>query len=536
MLRRLTKRVLPLIGCMCMLQGQCFAETATCENRWDWVHSKVRNMVVQIFVYRVEFNWIEPYKTPHQGMASGSAFFIDQAGFLMTNAHVVNGARGIYIQIPCFGKRRFDVEVVGICPARDLALVKVVPEDLKVIKDELGELPVLEFGDSDKIKRAEELLTLGYPLGQEYLKSTMGVVSGREPIEGSFMIQIDAPISPGNSGGPALDASGKVIGINTGSIDAEHTQNVNYIIPSNEVKLFLRQLDQAPILRDVKLLRKPFLGLLVSDGSEEMARFLKNPLMGGIYIPGIIPGSPLDKAGVKEGDMLYEIDGHAIDYYGEIQVDWSEERVPAIDYVSRLDPEETVHLVTYRNGVKRAIETQPVFADILPVRVLYPEYETIDYEVIGGMVVMELAINHLPILMKYNPRLSKYLELENQFAPKVVITHLLPNSEAVKCRVLRPGMMIHEVNGRTVTTLKEFRDAVKAGQSSDYLTMRLDVESLGGILAVLSLSQVLEDEPRLAAIYFYTMTPFVQSLRQRSQTSSKKDFGFLSRCAAGLGC
>ncbi|HBY06105.1 MAG: Protease Do [candidate division TM6 bacterium GW2011_GWE2_42_60] len=502
---------------------------------WDWVHSKVRNMVVQVFVFRTEFNWVEPYKTPHQGMASGSAFFIDQAGLLMTNAHVVNAEHGIYIQIPCFGKRRFDVEVVGICPDRDLALLKVVAEDLVVIKDELGALPVLEFGDSDKIKRAEELLTLGYPLGQQSLKSTMGVVSGRQAIEGSFMIQIDAPISPGNSGGPALDKTGKVIGINTGSMDAERAQNVNYIIPSNEVRLFLKQLDQAPVCRGVRLLRKPFLGLLVSDGSEDMARFLKNPLTGGVYIPGVIPGSPLDKAGVKEGDMLYAIDGHEIDYYGEIKVDWNEERVAAIDYVSRLDPGETVHLTTYRNGAKREVSVQTVFADMLPIRIFYPEYEAIDYEVIGGMVVMELAINHMPILIKMNPRLSRYLELENQFASKLVVTHLLPNSEAVKCRVLRPGMLIDEINGRKVTTLKEFRNAVKAGQPSGYLTMRLDIESLGGILAVLPLARVLEDEPRLAATYFYRVTPFVESLSSHTRASSRPGARLLPAFAGALG-
>lgn len=535
MLKNVKKRVLFIIGCVFVLYGQCtfarqekkgiFIEKKSesiHENRWDWVHSKVRNMVVQLFVYRAEFNWIEPYKTPFQGMASGSAFFIDQSGLLMTNAHVVNGARGMFIQIPCFGKRRFDVEVIGVCPDRDLALVKVIPEDLEIIKKELGELPVLEFGDSDKIKRAEEVLTLGYPLGQQSLKSTMGVVGGRQPIDGNFMIQIDAPISPGNSGGPALDVSGKVIGINTATMDAERAQNVNYIIPSNEVKLFLKQLDQAPVFRDVRLLRKPFLGLLVSEGSEEMARFLGNPLTGGVFVPGVLPGSPLDKAEVKEGDMLYEIDGHVIDFYGEIQVDWNEERVSIVDYVARLDPGETVHLVAYRKGERREIEVQTVFADMLPVRVLYPEYETIDYEIIGGMVVMELAINHLPILMKVNPRLSKYFELEHQFAPKIVITHLLPNSEAMKSRVLRPGMLLDEVNGRKVTTLREFREAVKAGQSTGYLTMRLAIESLGGILAVLSFDRVLEDEARLASTYFYTITSFVESLKKRASCFTKK--------------
>ncbi|HBL98778.1 TPA: hypothetical protein DDZ86_04000 [Candidatus Dependentiae bacterium] len=483
-------------------------------NPWEWVHSIVRNMVAQVFVFRTEFNWTEPYKTPVQNVATGSAFFIDKTGLLMTNAHVVDQAQHMYIQISFFGKRRFDVTIVGVCPDRDLALIKISPEDLKVIIDGLGALPVLEFGDSDKIKRADEILTLGYPLGQQSLKSTMGIVSGRQHMSGSFMIQIDAPINPGNSGGPSLDRSGKVIGINTSAIFGDGTQNVGYIVPSNEVKLFLKQLNAAPELHGIKFLRKPFLGFLFNDASEEMTRYLGNPVPGGMYVLGNMPKSPIEKAGFKPGDMIYEIDGHRVDYFGEVQVEWSEDRVSVVDYASRLMPGDLVHMIMYRKGTRHEMVAKTSFSDELPVRVRYADYEDIDYEVIGGMVVMELALNHIPILSKVNPRLERYLDLESQFAPRLIITHVLPNSEAIKARTVHAGSIIDEVNGTPVKTLDEFRKAVRAGRSSGYLTMKLDGDILSGVFAVLSLKKIIDDEPRLAATYFYTITSFMERLRR----------------------
>src|SRR4029077_6348495 len=125
---------------------------------------------------------------------------------------------------------------------RDLALLRLKPEELQLIKETLGKVPMLQFGNSDKVSRAEEIMALGYPLGQQSLKSTTGVVSGREQIGGKYMIQISTPINPGSSGGPSINRCGEVIGVNTAGIMP--AQNVNYIIPSNEVQLFIAQLNQ----------------------------------------------------------------------------------------------------------------------------------------------------------------------------------------------------------------------------------------------------------------------------------------------------
>lgn len=478
---------------------------------WGQVHEKVRDTVVQVFVYSALFNWLEPYKTPQQRVGVGSGFFIDASGLLITNAHVIDQYRAVYIQIPHFGKRRFDVEVIGVSPERDLALLRVIPEDLAIIVDELGAVPTLAFDDSDKVRRADEIMALGYPLGQQSLKSTVGVVSGRQHIDGHSLIQIDAPINQGNSGGPSLDTSGRVIGVNSSGIFEGGAQNVGYIIPSNEVKLFLRQLEDLPS-DGVKFLRKPYLGISYGYGSDALAQYLHNPTPGGFYVVDVYPGSPLAKAGVLPGDVIYEVDGNKVDYFGEMSVPWSEDKISAaVDYVSRLMPGDTIHIVAYRNGARKELVAQFAFSDATPIRLRFPGYEVIDYEVVGGLVVMELTLNHLPILLQKNSQLVKYAELEHQMEPVIIITHILPDSEASKTRALHAGMIIKEINGKKVRTLEQFRQQVAESLQSNFLTIKTE----GNVFAVLPFMRALRDEPKLASSYFYQITPLVRDFLKK---------------------
>lgn len=478
------------------------------DSMWYTILAEKSSSTVQVIASFAEQDWLQPYRTPRQGMDMGSGFFISQDGKIITNAHVVDGHRGVYIQIPYFGKRRFDVEVVAICPDRDLALLQVVDEDLAVIKGELGEIPVLEFGDSDKLLRADEVMALGYPLGQEWLKSTIGVVSGQQHINDRYMIQIDAAINPGNSGGPSFDRSGKVIGVNSAGIFEGGAQNIGYIIPINEVKLFLGEIEMSPIVRGVHFMRKPFLGILFNESSEDMARYLGNPTPCGPYIVSVLKGSICDKAGLKEGDMLYEIDGHRLDYFGDLQVDWSADKIYITDYASRVKLGDTIKVVVYRKGERIETTLNMAIAGLLPIRVRYPNYELIDYEVIGGMVFMDLSFNHLNLLMRHNPTLGRYTEFENQLEPVVILTHIFPDSEAARARILTPGIIIKEVSGKKVKDLTDLRNAIREGKSAGFITLKL----YDGAFVVVSLEKALKDEKRLSDGYFYRITPFVESL------------------------
>ena len=201
---------------------------------WAQVQTQAKDTVVQIIAQTAEVNLLKPYETPRQGGGFGSGFFISDNGEIITNMHVIDQAQSVWIKIPSMGKAIIPVEVVGKAPERDLALLRITDQGKEVIKRELGidKFPFLKLGDSDLVNRADEVLALGYPLGQASLKSTSGVVSGREHLGGKYLIQISSPINPGSSGGPALSLNGEVIGISVSGIVSAQTLGTSFQLMS----------------------------------------------------------------------------------------------------------------------------------------------------------------------------------------------------------------------------------------------------------------------------------------------------------------
>lgn len=470
-------------------------EKVTVQQPWTKVQERVSNCVVQIIAQTAEVDILQPFKTPMQNGHCGSGFFISERE-IITNAHVADQAQFLWIKIPALGKAIIDVELVGISHDRDLALLRVTDQGLNLIKSVLGQVKYLELGNSDLVHRVDEVLALGYPLGQSSLKSTTGVVSGREHIGGRNLIQIDAPINPGSSGGPAMNLSGQVIGVTNSGIVA--AQNIGYIIPVNELKMILDD------LRKTLLLKRPFLGVLYNAGSHEMTEYLGNPLPGGCYVIDVYEGAPLYKVGIKPGDMLYEINGHRVDIYGDLNVPWSEDKISIIDYVAMLEVGQKVHVVFYRKGKKIEHSFNFDLATPAPIRKIYPGYEPIEYEVFGGMLIQPLAINHIPLLVNNAPGLAKYLKFEEQMKSALVVTHIVPNSQAQRLEVVTEGSIITEVNDQKVTTLDELRSVLK--KSYDKFVR---IKTADGVFFVLSLPKVLEETEKLATIYKYPLSPFI---------------------------
>jgi len=489
--------------------------------RWSDIQPKVKDTVVQVWVQKIDFNWLEPYKTPQQGLSTGSGFFIDEKGSFITNFHVINGSVAVEVQIPSMGKQRLAAKVIALNPDRDIALVRLTEESLERVKETLGFIPYLRFGNSDSVRRSDEIMTLGYPLGQQSLKSTTGVVSGREHMDGHYMIQISAPINPGNSGGPSVNQDAQVVGVNTAGFAAAHAQNVNYIIPSNEVTQFLKHAEQMHCggdTGDITFLRKPFLGVHFNPASESLTTFLKNPLPGGLYVVETYKNSPLQKAGVKAGDMIYDIDGHRLDVFGEMNAPWCEDKVSIVDYVSRLMLGDKIHVTVYRNG--KPVKLSFVFeqCDLPAVRQKFPPYEKIDYELFGGMVFMDLALDHIGHLIQSSPHLSKYMDFKNQLEPAVVLAHVLPDSVALRSHVLMRGQIIKEINGVEVKNLADVRSALRKSIGSDHVT----IKTSENMFVALPFKKMLEDEDKLSRMLFYTVTPFVQELMKAERTNSNK--------------
>lgn len=470
---------------------------------WRSIQERVKDTVVQVFAHIAEVDFLQPYKTPAQYTATGSAFFINEKGDLITNAHVVNQAKAVWIQVPSLGKRIIDVAVVGISPERDIALLHVKPESMAIIEKELGKVPHLSLGDSDSVHRADEVLALGYPLGQQSLKSTNGVISGRE----HHYIQMSAAINPGSSGGPLLNQHGQVIGINSANIP--DAQNVGYIIPINDLKIVLPDLYKEP------LLRKPYLGVLFNNATESLTEFLGNPKPGGCYVVEVVKDSPLYKAGLKRGDMIYEINGYHVDMYGDMNVPWSEDKISLVDYVGRLATNQKVDLVVYRKGARKLVPATFSKSELPAIRKIYPGFEKLDYEIVAGMVVMPLTLNHIYLLGNSAPGLASYADINRQAEPALVVTHIFPNSQLYRSRVLAPGSTIKEINGKEATTLEQLRAIIGESVGKQYLTLKA-IDNVArvsdNIFIVLPWQKVLEEEIMLAHDYCYEPTKMVKEL------------------------
>lgn len=481
---------------------------------WRPIQEGVKDTVVQVFAQVVEFDFMQPYRTSSPYPVSGSAFFINDQGDLITNAHVISQAREIWIQIPSLGKRIIDVEVIGVSPERDIALLRVQPQSLEIIRNELGSVPYLPLGDSDLVHRADEVLALGYPLGMQSLKSTTGVISGRE----QQFIQMSAPINPGNSGGPLLNVNGDVVGINSAAIT--EAQNVGYIIPINDLKIILPDLYRMP------LLRKPFLGVLFNNATESLTAYLNNPQPGGCYVVEVVPGSTLHQAGVERGDMIYEINGNRLDLYGEMSVPWSEDRISIVNYVSRLSLGQDVNMVVYRNGERKEMTVKFSEASLPAIRTVYPGFEDVDYEVFGGMVVMPLTINHINGMAKMVPGLTRYTEMQYQKEPRLIIAHVFPTSQLYRTRTVSVGATINQINGVPVHTVDEFRQVMKNSKDMAYLTITVSdnyARTSDNIMVALPFGTVIEDELRLSKSFTYPMSDLAKELLQyRKRVTQQK--------------
>jgi serine protease Do len=461
---------------------------------WSQLQAKVKDTVVQVFSQVGAIDLLQPYKTPGQYQGTGSGFFINKEGELITNAHVVDQAKSVWIQIPSLGKQQIDVDIVGVSPERDIALLKVRPDGMDAIRSVLTEVPYLPLGDSDFVRRADEVMCLGYPLGMQGLKSTVGVVSGRE----AHLIQIDAPINPGGSGGPSVNHFGQVIGINT--LYAPDAQNVGLIIPINELKIVLDD------LHNVKLLRKPFLGILYNNASDRLTKYLGNPEPGGLYVVDVYQDSPLCKAGVKKGDQIYEINGHTLDIYGDLS--WGEDKLSILDYVSQIKLGQEIHLVVYRQGKRQDVTFTFDQSKLLPVHKIYLGYEPLDYEIVAGMVIQPLTINHLPALINSSPSLAKYTEMKYQMDHALIITHVFPDSQAHRSRALAPGAILKKINGNEVKTMDDLRESLFQGLTNDDLT----IETAEGVFVVCSMKKVLHNDQQLARDYFFPLSSTMQTL------------------------
>ena len=248
------------------------------------------------------------------GTSLGSGVIIDKNnGYILTNNHVVDDTDEISVIL--FDKREFNAELIGSDELSDLALLQIDSDDLMEI----------ELGDSDKLSVGQWVVAIGSPFQQSLSNTvTAGIVSavGRNDIISNKnienFIQHDAAINPGNSGGALLSLDGKLIGINTaiatGNSWSPQNAGIGFAIPVNQAKRVIED------LLTIGTVERGFLGVSIQDLDAKMAESLGMKNAGGTIIVEVVEDSPAYEAGLKEGDVILEVDGKRVDNSSKLKL------------------------------------------------------------------------------------------------------------------------------------------------------------------------------------------------------------------------
>jgi serine protease Do len=356
----------------------------------------------------------------------GSGFIISHDGYIFTNNHVVEQADKILVKLS--DGKEYEAKVIGRDAKTDIALIKIKSSD---------SLPVVETGDSDKLRVGEWVIAIGNPFGLEQTV-TAGIVSAKGRVIGAGpydnFIQTDASINPGNSGGPLFNMEGKVIGINTAIV--AHGQGIGFAIPISMAKTIL------PDLKAKGKVTRGWLGVSVQEISEDIAKSMKLKDRNGALISDVFKGDPADVAGLKSGDIVTEINGKPIRDTHELLLMIAGFRIG-----------ETIKVKILRDGQEK----------IIPITIAErtEKSEMVSAQQSGeafGMAVQEIT-----------PEIAQQLGLATKKG--VIVVDVQEGSVAEEVGI-QPQDIILQANKTRITTMKEYqKEIAKAGGKGSILLL-----------------------------------------------------------------
>ncbi len=353
----------------------------------------------------------------------GSGVIVSPNGYILTNNHVVDGATDV--QVTLSDKREFKARVVGTDPKVDIAVLKIDATDL----------PSIVVGDSSKIQIGDYALAVGNPFGVGKTV-TMGIVSatGRTHLgieDYEDFIQTDAPINPGNSGGALVNDRGELIGINTAIIahGSEGSQGIGFAVPANLAHTVMDE-----IVKNGKVTRA-YLGILPQDVSPAIAKSFGVKEYTGALVGDVTADSPAQKAGLKNGDIILELNGKPVADANELRMT-----------ISMMAPGTSVNLKVLRNGEARNFTV--TLGDLPGEKASVEKGSDESNGELSGISVQNLT-----------PNVAQQLGVPAS-ASGVVITKVDPSSAAAEAGLQR-GDVIQEVNRKPIHNTSDFASAMR---------------------------------------------------------------------------
>jgi serine protease Do len=351
---RLSAATASLLALMA-LEGCAHAAQRNCNSDIPSLYERLSPSVVMI-----SGQSINPYKLHNRvSRVIGSGFVYDSRGLIVTNSHVAFGQQSLYVSLD--DGTVVQAKLLGADPIFDIAVLQIPEPD----KDKL---PAAVMGNSANLRVGENVIAIGNPLGLDQTV-TRGIVSGlnrilpETPLSlGEPLIQTDTPINPGNSGGPLLNLCGEVIGMNTAIVP--DAQNIGFAIPVDLIKSVIPAL-----IKDGRVIR-PWVGFQGSVIGADLRKVLKFPLVDGLLIEAVEPGSPAEAAGMRGGEIEFTLGTTSLLLGGDIITSINntpvtdEEKFASI--MRTLKVGSTLELSLFHDGQARRVSY------VLPERPLLP--------------------------------------------------------------------------------------------------------------------------------------------------------------------
>lgn len=383
---------------------------------------------------------------------TGSGVILSPNGYIVTNAHVVTGARAVKVVLP---ERPPNPKLKSILrPIGQIVGAQVVNLDLEtdiaVLKIQVdgGDLPYLELADSDELRQGQLVFAFGSPLGLKN-SATMGVVSAtaRQLVAESPMvhIQTDATINPGNSGGPLVDTNGRVVGINTMIFSQSGgSEGIGFAVPSNIVKAVYEQ------IRETGRVRRGSIGVQAQSVTPLLRQALDLPVPFGAILADVYPDGSGAAAGLKAGDVILSLEGKRMENGRQLQVNLYRQPIGERILMDVLRGSDTLKVSV---EILDRPEDPGRFSDFVnPEKNLIPEWG-----------IMALDLNE---------------GLANMFPNLRIRSGVVVASRALDAPFwddgFLPGDIIHEVNGSSIETLAQLREAIASFEVLDPVAVQVE--------------------------------------------------------------